>query len=98
MTLVSTKVFSENPIHYLNLSKKEDVAIKRGKDIYFITPKSKKYVNTVDPEDPYWDDERNYDDFMRILKERDEGLQPVVATLHSSEDIRNFLGLNEDDV
>ena len=66
MTVVSSKIFAENPIHYLNLSKVEDVAIKRGKTRFRIMPE--------DPEDdPYWDDPRNVEEVMQILKDRDEG-------------------------
>ena len=91
MTTVSSRVFSANPIHYLNLAGKESVAIKRGKMLFRITPEPAKYKNTIDPEDPYWDDERNYLELVRRDKLHAEGKNPVVATLRTSEDIKNFL-------
>ena len=45
MTVVSTRVFSDNPTHYLNLSEKEEVAIKRGKKVYIILPRKPNYSN-----------------------------------------------------
>ena len=38
MTTVSTKTFLENPTHFFNLARKQDLAIKRGKMIFRITP------------------------------------------------------------
>lgn len=73
MTVVSSRVFLENPIHYFNLALKESVAVKRGKRVFRITPEEPEYKNTIDPEDPYWDDKRRYDDYMRLLKRRAEG-------------------------
>ena len=38
MTTVSTKTFLENPIYFFNLARKEDIAVKRGRVIFRITP------------------------------------------------------------
>jgi len=73
MTIVSSRVFSANPIHYLNLADKESVAVRRGKKIYRITPESTKYKNTIDPEDPYWDDPRNVAALYEYDKRKAEG-------------------------
>jgi len=59
--------------------------------LFRITPEPAKYKNTIDPEDPYWDDERNYLELVRRDKLHAEGKNPVVATLRTSEDIKNFL-------
>ena len=91
MTTVNSRVFSANPIFYLNLASKESVAVKRGKTIIRLVPEPAKYKNTIDPEDPYWDDERNYLELVRRDKLLAEGKNPVVATLRTSEDIKNFL-------
>ena len=91
MTTVSSRVFLANPIHYLNLANSESVAIKRGKMIYRIMPEPVKYKNTIDPEDPYWDDERNYLELVRRDKLHREGKNPTVVTLRTSEDIKKFL-------
>ena len=77
MAVVSSKAFSENPLHYLELSRTEDVEVKRGKEIFLITPKTKKHQNPIDPEDPYWDDPKNIEDYERILKDIDEGKMKV---------------------
>jgi len=97
MTTVNSRVFSTNPIYYLNLASKESVAVKRGKTIFRITPEP--LVENISPSgDPYWADPKNVAELERVLKERAEGKQPAVAVLRTSEDIRNFLGLSEDDV
>ena len=36
MTTVSSRVFSANPIRYLNLAGKEQVAVKRGKRVFLL--------------------------------------------------------------
>ena len=66
MTVVNSRVFSENPIRYLNLSKKEEVAVKRGKTIIKLIPEEPD-------DDPYWDDPHNVEEIKQILKDRDEG-------------------------
>ena len=79
MTIVSSKVFSENPIRYLNLSKTEEVGIKRGKTIYHITPKPANYKNSIDPSDPYWDDPRNVEEIKSRINELDEGKVELIT-------------------
>ena len=73
MTIVNSRVFADNPIHYLNLSKTEEVAVKRGNTVFQIKPKPAKAKNKIDPDDPYWDDPRNVEELDRRLKELDEG-------------------------
>ena len=73
MKTVSSRVFSANPIHYLNLASRESVAVKRGKTIFRIMPETVKYKKPVDPDDPYWDDPKNIADYERIIKLRNEG-------------------------
>ena len=81
MTTVSPRVFSANPIFYLNLASRENVAIKRGKMIFRIMPEPVKYKNTIDPKDPYWDNERNYLELVRRDKLRREGKEePILLT------------------
>jgi hypothetical protein len=36
MTTVSTKTFLENPIHFFNLARREDLAIKRGNSLFHV--------------------------------------------------------------
>jgi len=91
MTTVNSRVFSANPIFYLNLASKESVAVKRGKTVIRLVPEPIKYKNTIDPEDPYWDDERNYLELVHRDKLCSEGKNPIVATLRTSEDIKIFL-------
>jgi hypothetical protein len=69
MTTVSSRVFSENPIHYLNLAVKESVAVKRGKIIFRITPEP-QFENISPSGDPYWADPRNVTELEKRLKER----------------------------
>ena len=57
--MVTTKDFLENPIHYFNLARKEEIAVKRGKTVFHIMPKPAKAKNNIDPDDPFWDDPRN---------------------------------------
>lgn len=90
MTTVSSRVFSENPIHYLNLASKERVEIKRGKMTFQIIPKPP--FESISPSgDPYWDDPRNVAELERILKLRKEGkMKSVVLT---PEKQKEWLGL-----
>ena len=41
--------------------------------------------------DPYWADPRNVAELERRIKEREEGKNPIVATLYTSEDIKNYM-------
>ena len=97
MTTISTRAFIQNPAHYLNLAIRENVAIKRGKMMFQILPKP-QFENISPSGDPYWADPRNVAELNRRLKDRREGKNPIVATLQTSEDIRNFLGLSDDDL
>jgi hypothetical protein len=72
MTTISSRAFYENPAYYLNLAIKEDVAIKRGKMMFRITPEP-QFENISPSGDPYWADPRNVAELDRILKLRDEG-------------------------
>ena len=98
MTIINSRVFSENPIYYLNLSNNEEVAVKRGKKMYWIKPQEDEVENLSPSGDPYWADPRN----IAELKRRDElsamGKNPIVGTLRTSEDIKALLGLNDDDL
>ena len=73
MTIVTTKEFEKNPKHYMRLSKKEEVGVRIGMTIYYITPKKAKVKNNIDPDDPYWDDPRNIEELDRRLKEIEDG-------------------------
>jgi hypothetical protein len=72
MTTVSSRVFSQNPIHYLNLAIRESVAVKRGNVLFRIIPNTSS-ENISPSGDPYWADPRNVAELNRILKLRDEG-------------------------
>ncbi len=77
MTTINSHVFSENPIHYLNLAIKEDVAVKRGKMLFRITPEP-LFENISPSGDPYWDDPRNVQDLKDYDKLRAEGKMEFV--------------------
>ena len=72
MTVVSSRVFAENPIHYLDLARKEEIAVKRGKDIISLT-KKQKAKNNIDPDDPFWDDPRNVEAVERAIQRYEDG-------------------------
>ena len=80
MTTVSSRVFSTNPIHYLNLARKESVAVRRGKTIYRIMHETP--IENISPSgDPYWADPHNLAELERRLKLRDEGKEiPILLT------------------
>ena len=72
MTTVSSRAFLSNPIHYLNVARKESVAVKRGKTIFRLTAETP--VENISPSgDPYWADPRNVAELERRIKERNEG-------------------------
>jgi hypothetical protein len=73
MTTVSSRVFSANPLHYFDLALKESVAVKRGKTIIRLMPEPLKSKNTIDPEDPYWDNPRNVAALHEYDKRKAEG-------------------------
>jgi len=89
MTTVSSRVFSANPIHYLNLATKESVAIRRGARIFRIMPEP-PFENISPSGDPYWGDPRNVAEFERRIKERDEG--KVEAILLTPEKRKEWFG------
>ena len=72
MTTVSSRVFSANPIHYLNLASKERVEVRRGKMIFQITPKP-QHENPSPSGDPYFADQRNVEELERRIKDIREG-------------------------
>jgi len=72
MTVVSSKVFSSNPIHYLNLSINENVTIKRGKMFFHITPKC-QFENPSPSGDPYFAHPANIAELERRIEARKDG-------------------------
>ena len=90
MKTISSRTFLANPIHYLNLAINESVAIKRGKMLFRITPEPQ--VENISPSgDLYWADPRNVAELEHRIKLREEGKNPIVATLHTDEDIDNYM-------
>ncbi len=78
MIIVSSRVFSANPIHYLNLANREDIAVKRGKIIYQITPKP-QFENPSPSGDPYFANPENVAELERRIKEINEGKAKYVV-------------------
>ena len=68
MTIISSKVFSINPIHYLNLAKKENVSVKRGKILFQITPKF-QFENPSPSNDSYYANQENVVELERRMEE-----------------------------
>ena len=67
MTTVSSRAFLSNPIHYLNVARKETVAVKRGNTIFRLTAETP--VENISPSgDPYWADPRN----IQALRDYDQ--------------------------
>ena len=90
MTTISSRVFSANPIYYLNLASKESVAVKRGKKIFRIMPELQ--VENISPSgDPFWADPRNVAELERRLKFRAEG--KMKFTTLTREERKELLGL-----
>ena len=90
MKTVSSRVFSANPIYYLNLASKESVAVKRGKKIFRIMPELQ--VENISPSgDPFWADPRNVAELERRLKFRAEG--KMNFTTLTREERKELLGL-----
>ena len=42
MTTISSRVFAENPIKYLNMANTECVVVKRGKKLFWIRPEEQE--------------------------------------------------------
>jgi len=72
MTTVNSRVFSANPIHYLNLARNESVAVKRGNTTFKIMLET-PFENISPSGDPFWGDPRNVAELERRLKLREEG-------------------------
>ena len=72
MTIVSSKTFSSNPIHYLNLSIRENVAIKRGKMLFQITAKQ-QFENLSPSNDPYYSNSENVAELERRIEDIKDG-------------------------
>ena len=90
MTVVSSKTFSSNPIHYLNLSISENVTVKRGKMFFQITPKH-KFENPSPSNDPYFAYPENVAELERRIEDRKEG--KVKFTVLTPERQKELLGL-----
>ena len=69
MTVISSRVFAENPIHYLDISNKESVVVKRGKKTYSIMP----FENPSPSGDPYWADPRKVEALHEYDRLKAEG-------------------------
>ncbi|MCL2028577.1 MAG: hypothetical protein FWG79_08865 [Bacteroidales bacterium] len=78
MTTVSSRVFSTNPIHYLNLASRERVEVKRGKMIFQIMPKP-QFENPSPSGDPYFADQRNVAELEHRIKDMREGKTKFVV-------------------
>jgi len=91
MTTISTKTFLEDPIHFFNLARREDLAIKRGKVVFQLTVKP-EFENPSPSGDPYWDNPKNVADYLESCKQAREG--KFVVTLQTPEEIDKYLGLN----
>ena len=90
MTTVSSRVFSERPIHYLNLARSEGVVVRRGKTIFRIMPEPE--VENLSPSgDPFWADPRNIQALRDYDKRKAEG--KVKFTELTREERRELLGL-----
>ena len=90
MTVVSSKTFSSNPIHYLNLSINENVTIKRGKMFFQITPK-RQFENPSPSNDPYFAQPENIAELERRIEAKKEG--KVNFTVLTPERQKELLGL-----
>ncbi|MCL2414683.1 MAG: hypothetical protein FWC94_05455 [Bacteroidales bacterium] len=56
-------------------------------------------LKSISPsKDPYWDNPRNVEELLQRDKDRKEGKNPIVATLRTSEDIKSYLGLTDEDL
>ena len=73
MTVVSSREFSQKPLHYLKLADIEEIAIKRGRKLYKLTSEEPKYKNPVDPDDPFYDDPRNVEELYKTLERYEAG-------------------------
>ena len=90
MTVVSSKIFSTNPIHYLNLAIKESVVVKRGKILFQITPKF-QFENPSPSGDPYFANQGNVAELERRIEEIKDG--KVKFTVLTQERQKELFGL-----
>ena len=90
MTTISTKTFLEDPIHFFNLARRQDLAIKRGKVIFQLVVKP-EFENPSPSGDPYWADQRNVVEMERRFREIDEG--KVKTKILTPERQKELLGL-----
>jgi len=90
MTVVSSRVFLENPSHFFNLARKEDLAIKRGQFMFRIIPNLPP-KNISPSGDPFWADKRNVDALNRRLAAIHNGTEKSVPL--NLEALKNRMGL-----
>ena len=90
MTVVSSKIFSTNPIHYLNLAVKENVIVKRGNILFQITPKI-QFENISPSDDPYFANPGNVAELERRIEDIKNG--EVKFTVLTQERQKELLGL-----
>jgi len=80
MTVVSSRIFSLNPIHYLNLARKEQISVKRGKILFQIMPKF-QFENPSPSNDPYYANPKNVAELEHRIEEiRDGNIKFTVLT------------------
>ncbi len=90
MTTVNSRIFSENPIHYLNLATKEDVAIKRG-NVTFRIMLDAKSENPSPSNDPFFAKAENVTNMKRnIAKAEKQIATGNYKTFSSSEEIDEY--------
>jgi hypothetical protein len=77
MPTVSSRIFSENPIHYLNLASREQVEVTRGKMVFQITQKP-QFENISPSGDPYWADPKNVAELNHRLVEIHSGTEKSI--------------------
>ena len=90
MTVVSSKLFSANPIHYLNMAINEDVTVKRGKRLFQITSKL-QFENPSPSDDPYYANPENIAELERRIEEIKDG--KVQFSVLSKERQKELLGI-----
>ena len=90
MTIVSSKTFSSNPIHYLNLSKRESIAVKRGKVLFQIRV-IHQFDNPSPSNDPYYSNPENIAELVRRIEEIKSG--DATFSVLTPEKQKELLGL-----
>jgi len=90
MAVVSSRIFSTNPIYYLNLAIKEDVTVKRGKILFQITPKP-QFENLSPSDDPYYANPENIAELERRIDEIKDG--KIKFTVLTKEKQKELLGI-----